>query len=85
MHALTDRYCFIEGDDQFTKGELKLTDIADSLQEDWEELARQLNITEEEILRIKSEYAYPSEQALVMLHLWVQKNGRNATGNGLSR
>ena len=43
-------------------------------------LARQLNITDDEIAKIQGEYTYVSEQALVMLHLWVQKNEGNATG-----
>ena len=52
----------------------------DVLQGDWIILARQLDITEEEITKIQTEYTYVSEQALVMLHLWVQKNQGNATG-----
>ena len=43
-------------------------------------LAKQLNITGDEIAKIQGEYTYVSEQALVMLHLWVQKNEGNATG-----
>ena len=47
---------------------------------DWVMLAKQLNITDDEIEKIQGEYTYVSEQALVMLHLWVQKNEGNATG-----
>lgn len=43
-------------------------------------LAQQLNISDDEIAKIRGEYTYVSEQALVMLHLWVQKNEGNATG-----
>lgn len=68
------------GDDEISKAELRLTDIADTLQGDWVSLAHQLGITQEEIVKIQSEYTFVSEQALVMLHLWVQKNGENATG-----
>ena len=68
------------GDDQISKAELRLTDIADTLQGDWVGLAQQLNISKEEIIKIQTEYTYVSEQALVMLHLWVQKNGEGATG-----
>ncbi len=70
----------ISADDQISKAELRLTDIADTLQGDWVMLARQLDISEEEIIKIQSEYNYVGEQALVMLHLWVQKNGERATG-----
>ena len=51
---------------------------------DWVMLARQLNITDDEIAKIQGEYTYVSEQALVMLHLWVQKNEGNATGTSKS-
>lgn len=67
-------------DEQISKAELRLTDIADALQGDWVLLARQLNITEEEIASIRTEYSHESEQALVMLHLWVQTKGEQATG-----
>ena len=63
-----------------SRGELRLTDIADTLQGDWVVLAHLLNITDEEITKIQMEYTYVSEQALVMLHLWVQKSGGKASG-----
>ena len=72
---------FVTVEDQISKAELRLTDIADTLQGDWVVLARQLHISEEEITKIQTEYTYVSEQALVMLHLWVQKNGDEATGS----
>ena len=67
-------------DERISRAELRLTDIADVLQGDWVILARQLNISEEEIAKIQTDYTYVSEQALVMLHLWVTKFGPNATG-----
>ena len=67
-------------EDQISRAELRLTDIADTLQGDWEVLAQQLGITDDEISKIRTEYTYVSEQALVMLHLWVQKNQDRATG-----
>ena len=69
-----------DGREQISKAELRLTDIADTLQGDWVVLARLLYITDEEITKIQMEYTYVSEQALVMLHLWVQKSGGKATG-----
>ena len=71
---------YLSVEDQISKAELRLTDIADTLQGDWVMLARQLGITEDEITKIQTEYTYVSEQALVMLHLWVQKNQQEATG-----
>ena len=34
---------------------------------------------------IQSDYAYLPEQALVMLHTWVERNRQQATGNVLER
>ncbi len=59
---------------------MKLTDIADNLQGDWVILAQQLDITMSEINRIKTEYKTVNDQALAMLHLWVEKNKQKATG-----
>ena len=80
-----ESYYYLAEDDQISKAELRLTDIADALQGDWVVLGRQLEITDDEIAKIQSEYNYVGEQSLVMLHLWVQKNGENATGNSLER
>lgn len=71
---------FAPEEEQISKAELRLTDIADALQGDWVVLAQQLDVSDEEIAKIQSEYKYVSEQALVMLHLWVQNNGDKATG-----
>ena len=65
---------------RYNKAELQLTDIAEALQADWVPLARQLGVSDEEVYRIQTEYDYVCEQALVMLHLWVHKNGEQATG-----
>ena len=69
-----------EAEARYNKAELQLTDIADALQADWVPLARQLGVSDEEVYRIQTEYDYVCEQALVMLHLWVHKNGEQATG-----
>lgn len=62
---------------------MKLTDVADTLQGDWVILAQQLDISMSEINKIKTEYETVSDQALAMLHLWVEKNGDKATGREL--
>ena len=67
-------------DDQISKAELRLTDIADALQEDWVSLAEQLGVTNDDITKIQTEYNYTGEQALVMLHLWVQQSQERANG-----
>jgi hypothetical protein len=71
--------------DQIKRAELRLTDIADALQSDWVPLARQLGLTQHEIIGIQRDFSYVSEQALVVLHLWVEKNKEHATGNELER
>jgi len=48
--------------DQISRAELKLTDIADALQSDWVPLARQLGLTQQEIISIQRDYTYVSEQ-----------------------
>ena len=75
----------LAAEDQISKAELWLTDIADSLHEDWMRLAQELGVAERDVRRIQGEYADVSEQALVMLHLWVQKFAEKATGNELER
>ena len=69
-----------DGDQNIIKAEIQLTDIADALQGDWLMLAQQLGISDEQIYRIQTEYTYVCEQALVMLHLWMQQNADGATG-----
>ena len=50
--------------DQISRAELRLTDIADALQSDWVPLARQLGLTQAEIITIQRDYTYVSEQVL---------------------
>lgn len=52
----------VGGVDQISRAELRLTDIADALQSDWVPLARQLGLTQHEIITIQREYTYVSEQ-----------------------
>lgn len=71
----------IAADDSISKTELRLTDIARELEGDWVLLAKQLGFTDEEIAKILRDHpGNPEEQALVMLHDWVDRNRPNATG-----
>lgn len=76
---------FVTAEEHISKAELRLTDIADSLETDWVPLALQLGLTPAEVNSIQSDYDFLAEQALVMLHFWVQKNNEKATGNNLER
>jgi len=49
-------------DENISKAELRLTDIAEYLDDDWILLARQLHISRQEIIKIQSEYSYVTEQ-----------------------
>ncbi|RUS75573.1 hypothetical protein EGW08_016667, partial [Elysia chlorotica] len=69
--------------DSVNRAELKLTDIADLVQGDWVVLAQQLKISISDINHIKNDYKTVGDQALAMLHFWVEKNGDRATGNEL--
>ena len=62
-----------------------MTDIADALETDWIPLALQLGLTPSEVNSIQTDYDFLPEQALVMLHLWVQNNQDRATGNNLEK
>jgi len=67
-------------EDSISKAQIRLSDVADSVQGDWVILAHQLDITGPEIDSIKRDYKTVDDQALAMLQLWVNKKGRDATG-----
>jgi len=52
-------------EDQISKAQLRLTDIAEHLESDWVPLAEQLGITPDEIAKIQQEYQYVVEQVCV--------------------
>lgn len=70
-------------EEHISKAELRLTDIAEAVQTDWVQLAAQLGVGPLEVTDIQADFDADVERALVMLHLWVQSSGRQATGNDL--
>ncbi|KAF3427023.1 hypothetical protein E2986_13543 [Frieseomelitta varia] len=71
--------------DAIHRATIRLTDIANLLDKDWEKLAEELNIPPNEVSTIKQEYANkPAQQAAAMLKVW-QNNGNKATGNTLEK
>ena len=52
----------VPDEEQISKAQLRLTDIAEYLEGDWVILAKQLGITGDEIKKIQSEYSYVVEQ-----------------------
>lgn len=73
--------------EHISKAELRLTDIAGAMQNDWANLAQQLGLEPAEIATVKTDFDSDNERALVTLHMWVQKFGPDgrATGNDLER
>ena len=67
-------------EDSISRAQIKLVDVADTLQGDWVILAQHLDITGPEINQIKTDYNTVNDQALAMLELWVDKKGPEATG-----
>lgn len=66
--------------DAIHRATIRLTDIANLLDKDWEKLAEELNIPPNEVSTIKKEYSNkPAQQAAAMLKIW-QSNGNKATG-----
>ncbi|XP_046140908.1 ankyrin-3-like isoform X13 [Osmia bicornis bicornis] len=71
--------------DAIHRATIRLTDIANLLDKDWEKLAEELNIPPNEVSTIKQEYSNkPAQQAAAMLKIW-QSNGNKATGNTLEK
>ncbi|CAL4058757.1 unnamed protein product, partial [Meganyctiphanes norvegica] len=88
--ALEKKYSFlsISKADTIHKADLRLSDISNMLGNDWVGLAHELDISDSDINLIKSQYPdNVSQQAIVMLRLWMQTSGTNksATGNALEK
>ncbi|XP_068992976.1 ankyrin-3 isoform X19 [Neodiprion pinetum] len=71
--------------DAIHRATIRLTDIANLLDKDWEKLAEELNIPPNDVQLIKQEYpGKPAQQADMMFKLW-QSDGNKATGNTLEK
>lgn len=51
-----------EGEEDGKEVQLRLTDMAELVHDDWQELATQLGVSEADVDDIVSQYSYPSEQ-----------------------
>jgi ankyrin len=66
--------------DTIHRATIRLTDIANLLDKDWESLAEELNIPPNDVALIKQEYPDQSaQQAAAMFKIW-QSNENKATG-----
>merc|ERR1712142_990747 len=64
----------------------RVSDISNLLGSDWIKLARELEIDDQDINLIISEYPdNVGQQAMVMLRLWLNTEGNKATGNALEK
>ncbi|XP_049819591.1 ankyrin-3-like isoform X5 [Aethina tumida] len=70
--------------DTIHKADIRVSDISNLLDDDWEKLALELDIAPSEIKLIKDEYPDSKpQQATVMLRLWLKQKESRATGNQL--
>lgn len=68
------------------KADIRLSDICNLLGTDWVKLAEALEVPNDDVELIKSEYPdKPSHQAMVLLRLWLRQSGKQATGNNLEQ
>ncbi|XP_022238228.1 uncharacterized protein LOC106456833 isoform X8 [Limulus polyphemus] len=66
--------------------DLHLSDIAQGLDHDWVQLADQLDVPKSDVNNIKKEHPNDmTQQALVMLRLWIHRSYPKATGNSLEK
>jgi len=74
------RWFFLGRPDAIHRATIRLTDIANLLDKDWEPLAEELNIPPNDVALIKQEYPdQPAQQAAAMFKIW-QSNENKATG-----
>jgi len=68
------------------KADLRISDISNLLGRDWVKVARELDIEDQDINLIITEYPdNVGQQAMVMLRLWLNTSGSDATGNALKQ
>merc|ERR1719341_1085356 len=67
--------------DTIHRADLRVSDISNLLGSDWIKLARELDVEDQDINLIISEYPdNVGQQAMVMLRLWLNTEGNKATG-----
>ena len=72
--------------DTIHRADLRISDISNLLGNDWIKVARELDIDDQDINLIISEYPdNVGQQAMVMLRLWLNTEGNRATGNALEK
>ncbi|VVC36072.1 Hypothetical protein CINCED_3A025137 [Cinara cedri] len=78
--------CFDQQIDTIHRADIRLSDISNMLGTNWSSLAAELGILQSDISIIQSEYPGNAQRkAMVMLKLWLQTFGQQATGNSLEK
>lgn len=76
---------FIKSQEEILKADIRVSDISELLNNDWEKLAHELDVPDSDIALIKSEYPDDKkQQSIVLLRLWLRQAGPKATGNELA-
>ncbi|XP_023322574.1 uncharacterized protein LOC111696970 isoform X12 [Eurytemora carolleeae] len=87
--AIQEKYSFLRDSgygklNTIQKADLRISDISNHLGKDWVKVARELDIEDQDINLIITEYPDNlGQQAMVMLRLWLNTAGHKATGNAL--
>ncbi|XP_068152331.1 ankyrin-3 [Drosophila tropicalis] len=72
--------------DDIQRADIRLSDIASLIGNDWPELAKELGVPETDIDLVKAEYASDTQPGLVVLQLWIAQEGSSrATGNAMAQ
>ncbi|XP_026475160.1 ankyrin-3-like [Ctenocephalides felis] len=68
------------------RADIRLADICNLLENDWVELAQELGISESDINLVKEQYPNNvSQQAMVMIRLWLRQSANSCSGNTLEK
>lgn len=91
LYLIDKNYSFLKehglgNSEAIHRADIRLSDICNLLSMDWIPLALELGLTQTDINLIQNEYHNNvRQQAMVMLRLWMQSKGNQATGNNLEK
>lgn len=86
LAALDRKYRHLKGPlvDTVYRTDVSLTELARDIgPDDWERLGRALNVPEDDLRQVKREY--PGQETLIVLRIWMEREGPRATGINLER
>ncbi|XP_072165183.1 uncharacterized protein [Diadema setosum] len=85
---LRKKYTFLQDPSMSPKSahqraEIRLWDVANQVGDQWQDLGRDLGLSERELKAIEKENEDTPEQAFVMLHNWAEHEGKDASSEKL--